>query len=168
MPLRIEPDPLLAEIEALTTRVQLLESFGASAGRAYRNAAQSCPTSVWTRIKLDKVAAGPSPGRFDLTTGVYVVPSTGIYLSTGCIALSTGAAEEGMAIAALWVNEGERLRGERVAGKPGDSVTNRVFAGLSSEVAGAKMELRAFHTFPTERPLELSPVENFLSVVRVQ
>lgn len=152
----------------LAEKVARLEALRATAGRAYRGSIQSIPTSTWTKIKLDNVVAGTNPGSWSLANGWYVVPTTGIYLTTGCVAVSTGPAEEGMAIAALWVNEGERLRGERVAGKPGDSVTNRVFCGLSFEEAGAKLELRVFHTFPAEREIELSPVQNCLSVLQVQ
>lgn len=66
MPLRIEPDPLLAEIEALTARVSLLETFINT--NVYKASVRKGAISI-NKVEEKALTAGPE----------LVAPATGFY-----------------------------------------------------------------------------------------
>ena len=166
-PLVAVPEPtillkILQEQKETNEKITNLEKFAATAATAYRGTAQKIPNSVATVITINTALYDPNK-LFNLVEGAYIAPEKGLYQVTGTVALTTVAEAE------IWPdirkNGADALRGTRLHKQIG--VINVMVSGLMPCEAGEKIQLQVVQISGAEVELEILPVENRLSVVRV-
>jgi hypothetical protein len=109
---------------------------------AYRTAAQSIPSAVFTKVAVDTVL--PDPGsHFDLANGWYVCPNDGFYAVFGEWAASIFTKETAV-IGAVYVNGVERIRDNRFNTPLGGAEYAVPVSAIVYCKAGDRIELWAF------------------------